>query len=149
MKSALVVTMLAASIGTPVAFRDMPTKEAAQAAMDRAMHYESERGPVALVRSLQLDNSPLHNGRIRVFALDRDGRVLADSIQPQRVGLDVRALKDVDGAQPYQEALRLAHDSGSNWVYYRTRDPVTRTERAEAALVQRVDGVVLVSARAD
>ena len=149
MKSAFVVTMLAASVSTPVAFRDIPTKEAAQAAMDRAMHYETEQGPSALVRNLQKDNSSLHAGKIRVFALDGAGRVLADSIQPQRVGRDVLALKDVDGAQPYQEALRLAHASGGGWVYYRTRDPVTRTERAEAALVKRIDGVVLVSARAD
>ena len=132
-----------------VSFKPQVTKEEARAAMDRATQFASSNGNAALVSSLQKANSPLHAGKTRVLALDMAGNVVADPSQPQRVGRNILDLRDVSGKYLYVDALQVANASGEGWVYFKTRSPITRIERPEAALVKRQGDVILLAGLSD
>lgn len=150
MKStAIIAVIVAATAAAPVAFQQTPTKEDAMGAMERATVFYHEKGQQAVLQSLQKSNSPLHKGPMTVFVVDRAGNVLADVVQPQQVGRNLLDLKDADGAFPYREVMKVAHNQGEGWVYYTTRSPMTWRDRREAALVKSQDGLVFVSARRD
>lgn len=148
-KGAALAVALTTTAMAPIALRDVPTKEDAQAAMIRATTYLADEGRSALVASLQRANSPLHDGKTRVFAVDSAGNVVADTIQPQQVGRNLLDLRDAQGSFPYRDVMTMAYNKGQGWVYYTSIDPLTRSERREAALVQSAGGLVLVAARRD
>ncbi len=145
MKSSLIGLVIIGAAAAAVSFKPQATKEDAQAAMDRATRYAASNGNEALVKSLQKANSPLHAGATRVLVLDMAGNVVADPIQPQRVGRNVLDLKDAQGNYLFVDALQVANASGEGWLYYKTRSPMTRAERREAALVKRQGDVVLLA----
>lgn len=132
-----------------ISFKPQVTKEEARAAMERATQFASANGNAAMVNSLQKANSPLHEGKTRVLALDMAGNVVADPNQPQRVGRNILDLRDVSGKYLYVDALQVATAQGEGWVYYKTRSPITRAERPEAALVKRQGDVILLAGLRD
>ncbi|GAA5179455.1 hypothetical protein GCM10025771_21540 [Niveibacterium umoris] len=149
MKSTIIGLVIVGAALAAISFKPQATKEDAQAAMDRATRFAATHGNDALVQSLQKANSPLHAGATRVLVLDMAGNVVADPIQPQRVGRNVLDLKDTRGNYLFVDAMQVANAKGEGWVYYKTRSPISRDERREAALVKRQGNVVLLAALND
>lgn len=145
MKSTVIGVVIVGAAAAAVAFKPHATKEDAEAAMDRATRFAETNGNAALVQSLQKANSPLHGGATRVLVIDLAGNVVADPVQPQRVGRNVLDLKDTHGNYLFVDALQVANARGEGWVYYKTRSPLTWSERREAALVKRHGDVVLLA----
>ena len=102
-----------------------------------AMNFAREEGKSAALREFSAPSTPFKNGRLYIFAVDFDGKILAHPYRPDLVGKNIR---DVLGSAVADEMLKRA-SLGCGWLQrkYKWVDPLTGLEELKEAYVVNVN----------
>ncbi len=100
-----------------------PTKQDAQAIVEKAAAYAETNGPNKLVTEVNKKDGPFHQGELYVFVYDLNGKTLAHPVSPDLVGQNDVAKPDADGKFFRKDILAVAKEKGSGWVDYKWMNP--------------------------
>ncbi|MBN1664127.1 MAG: cache domain-containing protein [Deltaproteobacteria bacterium] len=79
-------------------------------------------------------------GGLYVVLQDTRGVVLANPMDPGRVGTHDLELKDVDGKPFIKEMIGIVKSKGSGWITYKWTNPATKKIQLKKSWVQQVEG---------
>ena len=98
--------------------------------------------PEAVFEQISDSAGDFRDGALYVFALSEAGRYLANASNPALVGVNRSRAADSRGEYYVPKLLAAATPEGA-WVYYRSVNPVTRTEELKRSWVVEREGFVM------
>lgn len=73
---------------------------------------------------------------------DMRGKALANPVLPRMVGMDLSAVKDVDGKAFMKERLEILKTRNSGWIDFKWPNSVTKQIEKRSVYFERVDDLV-------
>lgn len=118
-------------------------REDAQRLVRDAAHLMEQVGVDSAAKVISDTTGPFVDGDLYVFVYDFEGIIVAHSRNPKLIGKSVLTVPDVDGKLFRKEIIRVAKTTGSGWVDYRYRNPVTNRMERKSTWVLRVGDLVV------
>ena len=131
LSSAVIVSLLLVAGCASHASSQPGSMEEAEAMLERAvLHYEQVGREQALA-DFNAPTAPFINGDLYVFCYGPERTITAHGVDPALLGVDIDALRDVDGTAFATEMVRVAQASTQGGrSEYKWRNPATgRVER--------------------
>lgn len=116
-----------------------------------AAHIQAS-GPEKALRDFADRGGKWQQSGFHLSVIGPDGRILVDSEDPQRVGTDIRVVRDTTGRAYGEELSRLVKEWGTGGVEYSMFDPATGQTPLRTAIATqtpRFSGMLVVTTRAD
>ena len=145
MKSLFRITALCLSLSAGMAqASDDPTEKDAIAMVEKGAAMVKSKGKEEVFKLIAAKDAEFLNGSLYMYARDlKSGKVLAHPINPAIVGKDLIDVPDTNGKIFRREIVELAAKSGSGWVDYTYKNPLTGKVEPKTTYVLRVDDIVL------
>jgi len=128
--------ILFAGLMEPALAQDRGTAAEAKAMVERGIQTFEKLGAKEAIKQFHAKKGPFKDRDLYLFVVGPDGKVAAQAFDPKRVGLDVKAIKDVTGA-PYGQKLIEAANPGGAWVDYVRTDPITGKNLHKSSWVKK------------
>ena len=134
------LALLAASFHAAQA-SERGTPAEARAMVDRAIALFDSIGRDAALAAFNAPDPAFRDRDLYLFVIGPDGTVVGHALDPARLGLDARTVKDSAG-NPYGQRLFEDATAGGVWIDYLRVDPETGEERPKSSWVRRHAGYI-------
>ena len=143
MKRVLCSTVLVAFFvvvgGAHLAFAGA-TLDDAKALVEKAVAYWKAHGREQALAEMNNPKGQFVKGELYIVAQDFKGNVLANAVNPERVGQNFNDLKDPNGKYFSRELIETARTKGSGIVEFVFVNPATKKFQPKTNYVKRVEG---------
>lgn len=120
-----------------------PTKQEAQAIVDKAASYASANGADKLIAEANKKDGQFHQGELYVFVFDLNGTLIANPAYPNLVGKNEVEKPDADGKLFRKDILSVAKAQGSGWVDYKWMNPASGKVEPKTSYVKKQGDVII------
>jgi cytochrome c len=114
--------------------------EDAKGLAEKAAAYAKANGKEKAITDFNNPTGAFVKGELYIFALDFDGKMLANGGNPKMTGNNWKGAKDSKGKLFAVEMIDVAKAKGSGWVEYSWTHPTTKKIQPKVTWVQRVEG---------
>lgn len=122
-----------------------PTKQDAQALVEKAAEYAVKSGKEQLLAEVNKKEGTFHQGELYVFIYDLKGTLIADPVNKALVGQNNVAKPDAEGKLFRKEIVELANQQGSGWVDYKFTNPVSGKVEPKSSFVKKQGDVIIIA----
>jgi cytochrome c len=136
---------LAASFVMLNAHAAPPSKQDAQAIVEKAVAYATANSGDKLVAEVNKKNGEFDKGELYVFVYDVNGTLVANPNAKDLVGQNNVSKPDADGKLFRKEFIETAKTQGSGWVDYKYLNPVSGKIEPKTAFVKKQGDLVIVA----
>ena len=145
LRMTLPVVLSSVVLSSAVAFSAAaaPTKQDAQAIVEKAVAYAEANGTNKLLTEVNKKDGAFHQGELYVFVFDMSGTMLAHPISPNLVGQNEVAKPDADGKLFRKDILAVAKEKGSGWVDYKWMNPASGKVEPKVSYVKKQGDVII------
>lgn len=137
----VVAVALIAAFSEATRASERGTPKEAQAMVDRAIALFDSAGREAALAAVNAPDPAFRDRDLYVFVIGPDGTVVGHGLDPARLGLDARTVKDSAG-DPYGQRLVDEPTAEGVWINYLRIDPETGEERPKSSWVKRHAGYI-------
>ena len=116
------------------------TLDDAKALVEKAVAYWKAHGRDKALAELNNPKGQFVKGELYVVAQDFSGNVLANAVNPERVGLNFYELRDPNGKYFSKDLIEVAKTKGSGIVEFVFANPVTKKFQPKTNYVKKVEG---------
>ena len=135
LEAVLAIALTVISVG-PVSARSAAE---VQALVERAAEHVREYGLAQALADFNRPDGGFVDGELYIFCLDAEGVQVANGANPNVVGRNLFAVRDLDGNLPSLEAYRLGQAKGRGWVQYRWPNLAEGRVQRKISYVVRID----------
>jgi signal transduction histidine kinase len=126
---------IAVCLGSPLGGQ---TREDAQALVKKAIEYAKANGTYKLIQAVNRQDPELRQGELYVWIVDLEEKIMAaHGANPKLVGQDFSGARDPDGVAYAVKAVEIATASGSGWLDYKFKHPVTQQIETKTCYVEK------------
>jgi cytochrome c len=122
-----------------------PTKQDAQALVEKAAQFAAQSGKDQLVSEVNKKDGSFHKGELYVVVYDLKGTMIADPVNKTLLGQNNLAKPDVDGKLFRKEFVEVANQQGSGWVDYKFVNPVSGKVEPKTSYVKKQGDVIIIA----
>ena len=122
-----------------------PTKEDAQAIVEKAAAFATAGGNDKLVAEVNKKDGEFNKGELYVFVYDLNGTLIADPINKNLVGQNNVAKPDAEGKLFRKEFVETAKNQGSGWVDYKYLNPASGKVEPKVSYVKKQGDIVIIA----
>jgi cytochrome c len=122
-----------------------PSKEDAQAIVEKAAAYATANSPDQLVAEVNKKDGEFNKGELYVFVYDLNGTLIADPINKNLVGQNNTTKPDAEGKMFRKEFVETAKTKGSGWVDYKYLNPVSGKVEPKISYVKKQGDLVIIA----
>jgi len=133
------VTAMIFSFGITRVHAGAPLDDA-KALADKAAAYWKANGKEKALAELNNAKGQFVKGELYVVAQDFNGVVLANAVNPERIGQNYLELKDPNGKYFCKEIIQVARTKGTGIVEFVFVNPVTKKFQPKTNYIKRVEG---------
>lgn len=147
MLKAIRSTLLAvvSSFVAVTAFAANPTKQDAQALVEKAADYAAKSGKDQLITEVNKKDGAFNKGELYVFVYDLKGTLIADPVNQALLGQNNLAKPDAEGKFFRKEIVEVATQQGSGWVDYKYANPVSGKVEPKTSYVKKQGDVIIIA----
>jgi cytochrome c len=122
-----------------------PTKEDAQAIVEKAAAYATANSKDQLLAEVNKADGEFNKGELYVFVYDLNGTLIADPINKNLVGQNNVAKPDAEGKLFRKEFVETAKTKGSGWVDYKYLNPTSGKVEPKISYVKKQGDLVIIA----
>jgi cytochrome c len=122
-----------------------PTKQDAQAIVEKAAAFASANGKEKLLAEVNNKAGEFNKGELYVFVYDLNGTLIADPVNPGLLGQNNLAKPDADGKFFRKEIVEVANTKGKGWVDYKFNNPTSGKIEPKASYVLKQGDVIIIA----
>lgn len=122
-----------------------PTREDAQAIVEKAASLAANNGKDQLIAEVNKKDGEFNQGELYVFVYDLEGTLVADPINKGLIGQNNLSKPDPDGKLFRKEFVETAKNQGSGWVDYKYKNPVSGKVEAKTSYVKKQGDLVIIA----
>ncbi len=122
-----------------------PTKQDAQAIVEKAAAYAAANGKDKLLAEVNKKDGSFNQGELYVFVYDLQGTLIADAVNPSLRGQNNLSKPDADGKLFRKEFVEVATSKGKGWVDYKYANPTTGKVEAKTSYVLKQGDVIIIA----
>lgn len=119
------------------------TPDDAAALVKKAVALVKQAGKDKAMAAFNNPQGDFVKGDLYIFAVDLNGKTLANGSNAKLIGKNVIDMKDADGKPFIKGFIDIAQSKGSGWSDYQWPDPVTKSIRPKSTYVEKVDDIVV------
>ncbi|MCE5280966.1 MAG: cache domain-containing protein [Deltaproteobacteria bacterium] len=138
--SVMVVGFVVASFGMALAASNA---DEAKAMVEKAAAYYQANGKEKALKEFNNPKGQFVKGDLYVFAYDMSGTIIAHPVNPKLVGINTLETPDVDGKMWRKEGMEMVKKSGTAWVDYKFKNPVSGKIEQKTTYLKKVGDSVL------
>jgi cytochrome c len=139
------VFALVSSLAFMSAHAASPTKEDAQAIVEKAAAFATASGKDQLLAEVNKTNGQFHKGELYVFVYDLNGTLIADPLSRDLLGQNNVAKPDAEGKLFRKEFVETAKNQGSGWVDYKYLNPVSGKVEPKTSYVKKQGDIIIIA----
>lgn len=122
-----------------------PTKQDAQAIVEKAAAFATASGKDQLLAEVNKKDGSFNQGELYVFVYDLNGTLVADPINKNLLGQNNVAKPDAEGKLFRKEFVETAKNQGSGWVDYKYKNPVSGNVEAKTSFVKKHGDLIIIA----
>jgi cytochrome c len=122
-----------------------PTKEDAQAIVEKAVAYASASGKDQLVAEVNKKDGEFNKGELYVVVYDLSGTLVADPNNKTLIGQNNLNKPDAEGKLFRKEFVETAKSQGSGWVDYKFLNPTNGKVEPKTSYVKKQGDLVIIA----
>ena len=111
-----------------------------QRLVEDGIDFYGEHGADKMFAEINKSDGRFSRGDLYLFAMDLNGKCLANGAKPELIGTDMLYQADVDGKKFVREFVEVAKTKGEGWVDYKWPYKQTGEVEPKISYVKRVDG---------
>jgi cytochrome c len=122
-----------------------PTKQDAQALVEKAAQFAQANGKDKLVAEVNNKAGAFNQGELYVFVYDMNGTLIADPVNTNMVGQNNISKPDANGKLFRKEIVDVAKNQGKGWVEYSFNNPASGKVEPKASYVMKQGDVIIIA----
>ncbi len=122
-----------------------PTKQDAQALVEKAAEFAAQSGKDQLITEVNKKDGPFNQGELYVFVYDLKGTLIADPVNQSMLGQNNIAKPDAEGKLFRKAIVEVATQQGSGWVDYKYANPVSGKIEPKTSFVKKQGDVIIIA----
>jgi signal transduction histidine kinase len=138
----LIAVTLAILAATPSWAGELGSADEAVAMVRKAAAMLNESGRDKTIAEANNPKGRFVDRDLYVVIHDMNGKVLANPVLPRMIGMDLSAVKDVDGKAFMKERLDMLKTSGGGWIDFKWPNSVTKHIEKRSVYFERVGDLV-------
>ena len=122
-----------------------PTKEDAQAIVEKASTFAATSGKDQLVAEVNKKDGEFNKGELYVVVYDLNGKLVADPVNKALIGQNNLDKPDAEGKLFRKEFVETAKNQGSGWVDYKYLNPASGKVEPKVSYVKKQGDIVIIA----
>jgi len=122
-----------------------PTKEDAQAIVEKASTFAATSGKDQLVAEVNKKDGEFNKGELYVVVYDLNGKLVADPVNKALIGQNNLDKPDAEGKLFRKEFVETAKNQGSGWVDYKFLNPASGKVEPKTSYVKKQGDLVIIA----
>ena len=145
MRGLVLFAVLALFQAAPVLAAEYATTEEAVAMVEKAETLLKKEGKDKALAAIQADPKQFTDRDLYITVTDEAGVRLFHGQNVKLVGKNIGDSVDVNGKEFGKEMLDIAGKSGSGWVDYMFKDPISQKVLPKTSFVKKINDVIVIA----